>query len=235
MSLTFQPIASSSLGNSFIVDDGQTKILIECGISFKEIQIALDFKLSSLDGCLLTHEHGDHSKATKEILKAGVDLYASQGTFDALGYHHHRQRVIIAKKPFRLNTLSILPFSVEHDAEEPLGFLIEADNGERLLFATDTYYLRYRFKNLSIIAVECNYSEEILNQNILNGDIPLVMKKRLLYSHFSFENYLEFLKSNDLSNVKEIWLLHMSVRNADADLFKREVEALTGKMVYIAQ
>ena len=103
-----------------------------------------------------------------------------------------------------------------------------------MLFATDTYFIRYRFNGLNIIAVECNYSEEILKQNIIDGIVPVAMKKRLMQSHFSFENYKEFLKANDLSNVKEIWLLHMSSRNSDAERFKKEIRELTGKPVYIA-
>lgn len=234
MTLTFKPIASSSLGNAYIVDDGKTKLLIECGLKFRKIQIALDFQTSKIAGCLLTHEHDDHSHSIRDVLKAGINVYTSKGTQEALGINHHRIKTIEARKQFRISSFTILPFETEHDASEPLGFLIESDKGERLLFATDTYFIRYRFKGLNIIAVECNYSEDILRQNILDGIVPVVMKKRLLRSHFSFENYKEFLRANDLSQVREIWLIHMSNRNADADLFKREIQQLTGKPVYIA-
>lgn len=234
MSLTFQPIASSSLGNSYIVDDGKTKLLIECGLKFRDIQIALDFQTSKIAGCLLSHEHDDHSHSVRDVLKAGISVYTSQGTQEALGFSHHRFHTIEARTQFRIGSFTILPFETEHDASEPLGFLIQSDNGERLLFATDTYFIRYRFNGLNIIAVECNYSEEILKQNIIDGIVPVAMKKRLMQSHFSFENYKEFLKANDLSNVKEIWLLHMSSRNSDAERFKKEIRELTGKPVYIA-
>lgn len=234
MTLTFRPIASGSQGNAFIVDDGKTKLLLECGLRFRDIQIALDFQTSKLAGCLLTHEHNDHSHAVKDVLRAGINIYTSQGTIQELGLTHRRLKPIEARKPFRIGTFTILPFDTEHDVSDPLGFLIESESGERLLFATDTYFIRYRFNNLNIIAVECNYSEEILNQNILEGIVPLAMKKRLMQSHFSFENYMEFLKANDLSSVREIWLLHMSNRNSDADMFKKEIRQLTGKPVYIA-
>ena len=234
MSLTFKPIASSSLGNSYIVDDGKTKLLLECGLKFRDIQIALDFQTSKIDGCLLTHEHNDHSHSVRDVLKSGINVYTSKGTQEALEFKHHRINTIQSRKQFRIGSFTILPFDTEHDANEPLGFLIESDSKERLLFATDTYFIRYRFKGLNIIAVECNYSEEILRQNILDGIVPLAMKKRLIKSHFSFENYKEFLKANDLSNVREIWLLHMSNRNSDAEKFKQEIRQITGKPVYIA-
>lgn len=234
MTLTFKPIASSSSGNAYLVSDGKSKLLIECGINFRDIQVALDFKTSELEGALLTHEHSDHAKGLKDVLKAGIDVYTSQGTIDALDIKHHRLNPIEARKQLRIGTFTVLPFEVEHDVSEPYGFLIESSEGERLLFATDTYYIRYRFKGLNIIAVECNYSEEILKQNILDGVVPTVMKRRLEQSHFSLEDYKEFLKANDLSQVREIWLIHMSSKNSDEELFKKEIQRITGKPVYVA-
>lgn len=232
--LTFKPISSSSSGNAYIVSDGETEILLECGVRFREIQQATGFKTSSLAGCLLTHEHKDHSLAIKEVLRSGINVYTSKGTADALGIQHHRIKTIESRKQFKLGTFTILPFDVEHDVSEPLGFLIQSKNGEKLLFATDTYYIRYRFKGINIIAVECNFSEKILDENIIRGEVPAVLKNRLLRSHFSFENYKEFLKANDLSSVREIWLIHMSDTNSDEELFKKEIRELTGKPVYVA-
>jgi len=65
------------------------------------------------------------------------------------------------------------------------------------------------------------------------GLVPPALKKRILKSHFSLENVKEFLKANDLSRVQEIWLLHLSDGNSDAERFKREIQELTGKMVFI--
>ena len=106
-------------------------------------------------------------------------------------------------------------------------------NGKKVLFATDTYYIRYKFTGLTHIIVECNYSMKILNENIASGRVPKLMKKRLMRSHFSLENVKDFLKANDLSKVEEIWLLHLSDNNSDEDLFKREIQALTGKLVIV--
>lgn len=190
--------------------------------------------MTDVEGCLVTHEHKDHCVALNNVLRSEIDCYMSEGTAKALGVKHHRLNTIQARKQFKLGTWTILPFEVEHDVSEPLGFLIQSEAGEKLLFATDTYYIRYRFKGLNIIAVECNYSKEILEENILNGRAPIVLRKRLEKSHFSLNNYLEFLKANDLTDVKEIWLLHMSSNNSDEKLFKSEVQKVAGKPVYIA-
>lgn len=232
--LKITTLASGSSGNCYHITDGSTPLLLECGINFKDIRIALDFKTSNLAGCLVSHEHKDHSKGLKDVLKAGINVYASQGTIEAEGIEHHRLKPIQAKQSFSIGTWKVLPFGVEHDVNEPLGFLLMNKQGEKLLFATDTYYVRYKFNGLTHIMVECNYSMDILEENIANGTVPKIMRKRLIRSHFSLENVKEFLKANDLSKVQEIHLMHLSNNNSDENRFKREVQELTGKPVYIA-
>lgn len=226
-------LASSSKGNCYRVTDGQTLLLLECGINYREIQKGFNFRMSEVAGCLVTHEHGDHCKSIKDVLKAGIDVYMSAGTADAIRVDHHRIKPVEARKQFTLGTWTIMPFDVQHDVSEPLGFLLANQTGEKLLFATDTYYIKYRFPGLTHIMVECNHSREILIENMVKGKVPRVMKQRLEKSHFSLENVKEFLKANDLSKVQEIWLLHLSDTNSDEELFKREIMELTGKMVYV--
>lgn len=226
--------ASGSSGNFYRIRDGTTSLLIECGIPIKQIQEYLDFHLSDTDACLISHEHGDHSAAAKDILKAGIDIYTSEGTASALKLTGHHMKIVRAKEQFQVGNLMVLPFDTEHDAAEPLGFLIADQAGDRLFFATDTYYVKYRFRSLTYIMIECNYAADILNENIKLGRVPGVLKNRLLKSHFSLEHAKEFLLANDLSAVREIWLLHLSNNNSDAARFKREIAELTGKPVFIA-
>ncbi len=226
-------LASSSKGNCYHITDGSTPILLECGIKYKEIQGKLNFKTSSIKACLVTHEHNDHSAGIKEITRAGINCYMSKGTAEALNIEGHRVQPIQAREAFTVGTWTILPFEVEHDVSEPLGFLLANKNGDKMLFATDTYYVRYRFEGITHLLIECNYSVDILDQNIAAGLVPKVMKKRLLRSHFSLENLKEFLRANDLKDLQEIWLLHLSDNNSDEKRFKEEVQKLTGKMVYV--
>lgn len=229
------PLGSSSAGNAYRVTDGHTSLLLEAGIRFKDIQRALEFRLSDIAGCLVSHDHGDHSKSIKDLMKAGINVYTGQGTTEALGLSGHRIRPVAARQQFTIGTWTILPFEVEHDAAEPLGFILANRSGDKLLFATDTYYIRYRFTGLTHIMIECNYSIKILRENIAAGRVPAVMKNRLLRSHFSLENVKEFIRANDMSRVQEIWLLHLSDNNSDEELFKSEIQALTGKQVMIAR
>ncbi|WP_026701482.1 MBL fold metallo-hydrolase [Salibacterium aidingense] len=226
-------LASSSRGNCYRVTDGRTPILLECGISYKEIQLGLDFQVSENEGCLITHEHQDHCKAIKDVTRAGIDCYMSVGTAEAIGHSNHRIKTVQAKKAFNLGTWTILPFDVQHDVSEPYGFLLANQSGDKLLFATDTFYIKYRFNGLTHLLLECNYSLDILDENILNGYVPQVMRKRLMRSHMSLENFKEFLRANDLSKLEEIWMLHLSDSNSDEERFKREIMELTGSPVYI--
>lgn len=82
--------------------------------------------------------------------------------------------------------------------------------------------------------VEANYSTRILDKNIENGTVPQIMKKRLMRSHFSLENVKDFFRANDLSKLQETWLLHLSDNNSDEAAFKRDIQSVTGKPVYIA-
>ena len=183
---------------------------------------------------LTSTSYADHSKAVKDIMRVGIDCYMSRGTAEALGISGHRINVIQAKQQFRIGTWTILPFETQHDAAEPLGFLLANQDGERLLYATDTYFIRYRFRGLTHIAVECNYSLDILKRNVEAGAVPKELKSRLLKSHFSLENVKRLLQANDLSKVQEIWLLHLSEQNSCEKRFKEEVQKITGKPTYIA-
>ena len=227
-------LASSSRGNCYRVSDGNTPLLIEAGIPYKQIQQQVNYQLSGISGVLVTHEHMDHAKAVKDLVKAGIDCYMSEGTASAIGVTGHRIKTVTPNEKFSINTWTIMPFSTQHDAAEPLGFLLVNEAGDKLLFATDTYYIRYCFNNLNYIMVECNYSYDLLMANVEAGYIPESMKKRLLRSHFSLANVKEFLKANDLTKVQEIHLLHLSDGNSDAERFKREIQELTGKMVFVA-
>lgn len=226
--------ASGSSGNCYRIRDGTTSLLLECGIPIKRIQEDLDYHLTDIDACLISHEHGDHSAAARDILKAGIDIYTSTGTAHALGLSGHHMKLIQKKDQVQIGTFTVLAFDTEHDAAEPLGFMIADQSGEKLFFATDTYYVKYRFRGLTYIMVECNYAADILSENIKLGRVPGVLKNRLLKSHFSLEHTKDFLEANDLSKVKGIWLIHLSNNNSDAARFKREIMELTGKPVYIA-
>ena len=226
------PLASGSSGNAYHVTQGGASLLLECGLTYKQIKKGLGFNAGGLCGCLVSHEHMDHARAVGLLAARGIDIYASGGTLEALGVKHHRLHTIKAMKQFMVGPWRVLPFETRHDATEPLGFLI-AGGDEKLLYVTDSCYVRYRFAGLTHIMIECNYAGDILAENVKAGDIHPALRRRIARSHMSLETVKEMLLANDLSRVGEIWLLHLSCDNSDGRRFKREVEEITGKPTYI--
>lgn len=230
-------LASSSAGNAYLISDSSTKILIECGITAKQIQKGIDFDISDIDGCIISHGHKDHCKAYKDMLKYSIDCYASDETWGHLGgVSHHRQHVVRPMKKFEIGTMLVIPFELNHDIPGCMGFiLISKETGKKAAYITDSFYTKYKIPGLNYLLIECNNDPEILNQNIENGTIPASLGNRLMQSHFSIDDVLEFLKVNDLSCMEAIYLIHISEGNGDAKDFQRRVIEQTGIPTYIAK
>lgn len=227
-------INSGSIGNCYIFENTDTTLIVEVGVRFSEIKKALNFDLSKVCGAIVTHEHLDHSKGIKEAVSAGINVYASQGTIGALKFTSHRLKPIQGGKIFQVGAFKILPFDVRHDCAEPLGFIIHHKDCGNVLFITDSYYVPYTFKGLNNILIEANYSEEILNKRLVENKIHGYVASRVEKSHMSIETCKDVLRANDLKDVNNIVLIHLSDGNANAEQFKTEVRELTGKMVHVA-
>ena len=226
---------SGSSGNGYLIDDGRSQILIECGVKFELVKRKMKFDLSKVAGMVISHEHGDHSKEIQKVLKTtAIDIYASEGTLNALNVPKFRANVLNIGKSVQIGTWTVIPFDVVHDAAEPMGFVFENASKERLLFVTDTRLLHYKFKNITHMMVEANYSMKILIEKYSHGDLADMLKNRIIRSHFEFENSKSFIKLNSSDKLQVVWLLHLSDSNSDEELFKREVQELTGVPVYIA-
>lgn len=205
--------------------------MIECGVTWAKLQKALNYDLSGIVGCLVSHEHKDHSKAVKDVAKAGIDVYCSRGTFfvlDEMGLDSER-RIGVVKDKDIINLgpdFRIRVFDTKHDAAEPLGFVVKCDN-EYLLFATDTSHIRQRFMSLfNIIAIECSYDKKILQHRVDTSDINETLAKRLLTSHMEKQTAIDYInKFCDLSKCREIHLLHTSGDNIDKAQTKAEFES----------
>ena len=97
-----------------------SKLILDAGVNFKDVQKALNFDFKSVQGVLVTHEHMDHLKYAPNFAMNGVDVYASAGTFLKLDLKGHRFKVVQALQQFTIGDFTILPFDTQHDAAEPL-------------------------------------------------------------------------------------------------------------------
>ncbi len=220
---------SGSAGNLYQVGN----LLIDPGVPIKEIKKALNFGLSEIQGALVSHSHGDHAHGVKDLLKAGVDCYLSRETAESLKLSGHRTHIIEPGKVFEIGEYRIRAFPLVHDVPN-LGFLV-AHGDDRLVYITDTHYCPWKFHSLTHVMLGVNYDRGILRQNVQAGAVPVETAKRIIYSHMSLQTALEFFQANDMSRVQEIHVLHLSAGNSDAESFKRKIQEVTGRPVYIAQ
>lgn len=228
-------IGTGSKGNAYILSNGDEALLIECGVNISDIKKALDFDLSKVVGCLCTHEHFDHSKSIYDVMKLGIDMYASAGTLEKrFVFSLPRATAIKSKQTVKIGGFKVMAFDVKHDAAEPLGFLIEHPDCGKVLFLTDTYYCEYTFKGLNNIIIEANYSKEIIDRKFGADSGKEFLRNRILKSHFSLANCKDMLSANDLTQVNNIVLIHLSDSNSDEIQFEKEVYELTGKNVTVA-
>jgi phosphoribosyl 1,2-cyclic phosphodiesterase len=228
-----QILGSSSKGNCYVVSDGVTRLMLDCGLPPREIMKGIGFSPRQISACLVTHSHGDHVKAANVLSQRyGIKIYASRGCIEAAALNCAEP--VKSMTEFNVISWDILPFDVQHDAPEPLGFLLKSrKTGEKLLYFTDTYYIKYRFCGLTHIMCEANYGLDILRNKIDSGEIPQFLAKRVMSSHMSIDHLIEMLKSNDLSELRQIYLCHLSDSNSDAELFKRRVMEATGAEVVV--
>lgn len=226
-------LASGSTGNCYLLETSKETLILECGIRYKDILKGLNFDLSKVVGCLVSHEHKDHCKAIDKLIGAGIDVYMSNGTCKGMDFKNlirvpmHNVHELVHGKQQTIGNFTVLPFNVNHDVNEPLGFLIKHKELGKVVFVTDTYYLSVGFKDVDHVLIECNYSESILEE--LPG-----YRARVLKSHMSLETLKQALNTWDLSNTKDITLIHISEGNGEPERFKREIEEMTGIETKIA-
>jgi len=230
--MEFTSYASGSRGNSYTVFDGETPLMLEAGLPIKELRKRAGFSLSSMEACLISHEHQDHSRSVRDVMAAGVDVFTSQGTAAFMDCTGHRMQPFRTGEVFSVGSWEILPFAAVHDAVDPVSFLLYSRySGEKVLFATDTGFIRYKFKGLTHIIIEANYCDSLID----NGDLDILGKKRLVQTHMSFQRLKRMLRANNLSKLQSVFLIHLSSRRSDPDRFREEIQELTGKPTYCCE
>ena len=166
-------LGSSSLGNAYIVNDGSTSLLLDCGFPLRELQIKSNFKVNDVSACLISHLHLwlDHSKGAKELLTRAVDIYAPPETITALNLSGHRVHPCLPNETLNIGSFTVLPIPMYHDCT-CYGYLIKSQStGKKLFFATDTYKITVNPKGVDYLIVEINYQMDIINSWVKLGII----------------------------------------------------------------
>jgi phosphoribosyl 1,2-cyclic phosphodiesterase len=221
-------VSSGSHQNGYFLAAADEILILEAGVKIKDLNRSPFFDMSKVVGCLLSHEHGDHSNYVKQYIDAGVDVYCSNGTFQCLNIDRSFVKILKNKEKIKIKSFNVLSFDTRHDAKEPIGFYINHNESGNILFATDTYYLPYNFSGVKHIIVECNYDDDILEDRIENGKIDLTLRNRVLNSHMELNNLIATLNSYNFSECMNIILVHLSSDNIDEKKAIKKIKEETG-------
>lgn len=249
-------LASSSAGNCYILEFDikgvPTRIMVECGIHQSEMMKGCNknlILLSSIQSCLITHFHADHACSSRFIENRMIPIYASKPTLEHWGLNG---RVLEEYKVSKIaEGIFVFPFSVEHDADGSMGFVIKTAT-ETVVFINDCRKWNVNLINFKpdYVFIECNYqdkmvyaqlsdlkkqiaTEEMNESEWSETQMKIKQHERNIKSHMSLSGCIKGLDKLDLSNCKAIMLMHLSDRFANEYKMKTEVQAHTGIRTYV--
>ena len=208
-------LASGSSGNSLYIETQGTKLLVDAGISMKQIMLRLGsigVDLDDIDAVITTHEHSDHTHAIKRLniptFVASATTHLWKGTVNHLEEFE-------TDTAFSINDLFVTPFSVPHDALDPVGFSIECPNGIKVGVVTDigsvTSLVKERLIGSNVLLIEYNHDSDILLYSHYPWDLKQRIKGRL--GHLSNAQASELLHELCHDGLRHVILGHLSQVN----------------------
>ncbi|HMP77075.1 MAG TPA: MBL fold metallo-hydrolase [Kiritimatiellia bacterium] len=230
MGLEICILGSGSSGNCTYVASEQTALLIDAGLSARAVERRLGEigrSLAMIRGVCVSHEHGDHTQGLRVLhQRAGIPLYANGGTIEALRrnpeFAELRWQVFTTGAPFTVGDLVVEPFSVPHDAYEPVGFVI-AHGDARVGVVTDmglcTTLIRERLRHCQAVVVESNHDEQMLQ----DAQRPWHLKQRIRgrQGHLSNAGAASLLVDIAGPQLRQVFLAHLSEDCNSPDLARK--------------
>jgi phosphoribosyl 1,2-cyclic phosphodiesterase len=228
-------LGSGSAGNSILVEAGDTRILVDAGFSGRDIERRLEtveVDPTSLNGIVITHEHGDHTRGMGVLARRfGIPLHLTPITREAcatLLTGAEEVRTYSVAAPFRIGALEVSPFLTIHDAADPVAVTLrDTGSGLKLGIATDlgrpTVAVRHALAGCDLLILEANHDEAML----WNGPYPWSVKQRIASSHGHLSNRAAAELAAELHHpaLGGVVLAHLSDRCNDPAL----AEAVVGE------
>lgn len=228
-------VSTGSRGNCYLLEHEGRILILDAGLKIDALLPSLKYQLNKVDAALITHEHMDHAKGVAELIDRGVPVIMTDGTMmEVVGSSDYLVR---SARPWvkRWTEQAVIGnwivklFDVQHDAAEPTGFLIWHNPTKcKILYLTDARWCGYQFAGLTHIIIECNYIQDIIDNNFRSGQLSKPLYQRITDSHMSLETLAEYLQSLDLSSCQKIILTHLSDHNSDAARMVETIFKVTG-------
>lgn len=232
-------LASGSRGNSALISSAKTRILVDAGVSCREIVRRLRVSGEdprSLDAILITHEHSDHVAGLRVLAnKFQIPVFMTGATHQAWKREARDSKgepccltkleTFEAGRSFEVGDISITPFTIPHDAVDPVGFTLRLE-GVKVSFATDLGYIpasvKHHLRGSDVLLMESNHDLEMLR----NGPYPWVVKQRVMsrVGHLSNEALAQFLNADYDGNAAFVILAHLSEQNNHPELVRGAAE-----------
>lgn len=222
-------IQTGSIGNCFLLIGEKETLIIEMGVNFPFVKNALNYDLSKVVGCIVSHSHQDHCKGVKEAVKSGIEVYCGEQHVK----HHNLKPILRSKETIKIGEFTVMPFDLKHDVP-CLGFLIKHPECGTVVFITDTIYCPYKFEGVNNWIIEANYCEEIVAKRRESGTFNHFVHDRVIRSHMSIQTCLQLLEANDTTKTNNIVLIHLSDGNSHAEEFEQKVRKQTHAKVTVA-
>ena len=207
------PIASSSKGNAYVVEQGDAALLIDCGVSCKSLKAAVD--LSHLCGVLVTHNHVDHVSGLQRLLNAvDVPVFANAMTAEAVACQEHVDANAFVcfenGQSFDVGPFAVSPFSVPHDATDPVGYLVR---GERVYFhgtdiGTPLDSIGLKFAEAEVATLESNHDLVMLKTS--RRPPSLIQRIAGPRGHLSNDDACELVRRFASPRLSKLFLAHLS-------------------------
>ena len=236
--LRFASLASGSQGNCLVAEVCGTRLLLDCGLNLRDTErrlARLNLMPSEIDGILVTHEHGDHACGAFDFAAAhGTTVYLTHGTLGALRAGGRviegvRVSMISSKDVFSVNGMEVRPFTVPHDAREPVQFVL-SDGAARLGVLTDigspTAHVEQTLSGCDALVLECNYDAQML----WGGAYPRWLKERIAgpLGHLDNRQSERLLGALDCSRLKHVICAHLSQQNNRPELARAALARAIG-------
>ena len=219
--MRFSILASGSRGNACYIEAGPAKILVDAGLSAREIEFRLGLigaSAKKLNAIVVTHEHSDHIKGVGPLARRyHLPVFLNKQTLDSGEKRLGKLPIVMPVETgntFSIDSLSIETFTKCHDAADPMG-LVLSSNGTRMGFVTDmgriTHLTENRLKACDVLVMEFNYDPDMLAE----GPYPLDLKRRINGNegHLSNEQACQLVASSAHSELKWLVLAHLSETN----------------------
>lgn len=201
----FKVIASGSSGNCYVISAGSDRLILEAGVSDKLLLTALDYNLDGVVGVPVSHKHKDHAKYIPQI----SEYFPIYGNADLKEYYPC-VNTLTAKKRYNIGNFCVMPLEVEHNVPN-FAYVIDHLEIGRIVFATDCVRFPYIIKDVTHIVMECNYVEEVVLRNMLDGEDIRSQSE----NHMELTESIESVRRLQNPLLRNVILCHLSSRNVD--------------------